>query len=140
MGLLDKYFGSGKINDKYGRIVGYIEHVNDNSALIHDENYRVVGRIETYGNEVRIYDSSYNLKSRGSYYEDSNKLDIKDLCGNITSSIEEHNGVVSQTERYNVVPGYYYSSSDCCSNDFQSESDGLGPEFWDNIDDDDDDW
>ena len=140
MNLLDKYFGSGKINDRYGRVVGYIEHVSDSRALIHDEKYSVVGSIETYGNEVRMYDAEYNLKSRGSYYEDLNRLDIADLCGNVTSSMEENKGIVSRTEKYDFTPSYYYSSSECCSSDIQSESDGLGPEFWDNIDDDDDDW
>lgn len=139
MSLLDKYFGSGTINDRYGKVVGYIEHVSDNRALIHDEQYSVVGSIEAYGNEVRIYDAEYNLKSRGSYYEELNRLDIRDLYGNLTSSMEQRNGCVSQTERYDITPSYYYSSSEYGSSDMQSESDGLGPEFWDNIDDDDDD-
>lgn len=138
MGLLDKFFGDGNINDRYGKKVGNIEHIDNNHALIHDENYNVVGRIESYGDEVRVYDSSYNLQSVGNYYGDANRLEIEDLYGNIKSSMEEHNGIISETERYGVSPSYYYSSSDCCSDNFQSESDGLGPEFWDNIDDDDD--
>lgn len=137
MGLLDKFFGDGSINNKYGGKVGSIEHLDDSHALIHDENYNVVGRIESYGDEVRVYDSNYNLKSVGKYYDGANRLEMEDLYGNTISSIEEHNGIASQTERYGISPSYYYSSSDCCGDSFQSESDGLGPEFWDNLDDDD---
>lgn len=137
MSILDKFFGDGNVTDRYGMKVGSIEHLDNNSALIHDEAFNVVGRIEAYGDEVRVYDSSYNLKSIGNYYDDANRLEMEDLYGNVTSSVEEHNGVVSQTERYSISPSYYYGSSDCCGSSLESESDGLGPEFWDNLDDDD---
>lgn len=136
MSLLNKFFGDGNITDRYGNKVGNISHLDDHRALVYDQNYKIVGRIEEYGDSLDILDENNMLKARGKCYGTDDVLDIMGLNGNQVSRLEDHGDISYQTNRYDYSPSRIYNS-DYSSSLGEEEPDGLGVEFWDNLDDDD---
>lgn len=105
MSLLDKFFGNGAIRNKRGEYTGRIEHVSEHDARIYDTKNNYVGRIESYGDDVKLFDKSGYVTSVGTRYGESDYIDTYSYTG-------------GESKRYKDV-GDYSVSSDILSNDYE---------------------
>lgn len=97
MSILGKFFGKGEARGKYGAYAGRIEHRSDNVAYVYDEWGNFNGRIESYGNNVTIFDKNGNMVEGGGYNEGSNKLDTYSYTG---GSMKRYNDVGDTSVSY----------------------------------------
>lgn len=136
MSLLKKYFNEGNITDRWGTKVGHITHLDSDSAIVYDNSGKAIGRIEEYKGNLEFLNEKNMLAARGKTYGRDDMLEIYGLDGSRLSRFEENSGKSYQIDRYSYTPSTIYNSASCSSDD---EEDGLGPEFWDNCYNDEDD-
>lgn len=86
MSVLKKFFGEGKIVDRYGNTCGEIVHNNDNIGRIYDMNSKCVAYIECYGTEVTITDSNNKILEKGHFYENSDVVETMSYVGSVLGS------------------------------------------------------
>ena len=87
MGILDDFFNSDSTTDLYGGHVGSIDHhtssLGINSSDLYGDYGQYIGNIEVCGNKVYRYNSEGRIVSSGTYYPESDTLDMMNEDGRL---------------------------------------------------------
>lgn len=113
--LLDKFYGDGIKRGLFGEYAGYINHLNDNSAVVYDKYGQFNGRIDVYGEKVVVQDKDGMVVETGTYYENTDSISVFDnRAGYQTKEITYNDGCSYATNKYDLMSSESMYSSDCC--------------------------